>query len=873
MRYLSRFPVYILAIAFASCVPAVVVASPNSVRLVVDKKLTFSPDPAAALYYALDETSIKAAGFGKIADYSSFVLYEGLFSAADALIQDLTSRGYAAREAPELDSINLLRHRLDADTGLATPSYSAEVYARSGSSGLYLVALRGFPLTAWLGELSERGVNVVEPLPPSAYLVHGPRTVVEGLKSLGFVRGVFAFTPAMKREPLAGLPPDAAPYQQVVVEAFEPTASDTLEPFLRSVAAPGSLKVTSRTGPRVFYAASMTDLDLLTLSHLESTYAITPVRPVIPSSERQAMLVANPTVGTNGRLTLPTTCANYGLWLNTRPSQIPDFSNTRVALVDTGFDDAQSGLHPDFTFNTQPTVIRGYGITIFNQTLDVNEDNITHGTVAASVVTGWAPFDGAATADDAEKYRYAHGLAPTVATAMDKYFSHTNSYSTENSNPYTRLNNALIALAVWSPNVINHSWNSLGYCGYENYSQLLDQHTRTAGVLHVVSAGNTNETTCGFVRAPATAKNALAVGATENYTLSSWVNNFGYVQDANPVNDYVGTCAWNGLPGTQDARDMPSFSARQRAGSVLKPELVAPGVRVTGPVSRDGTWEDCTGGTEPPDQDGTCNGIFCNKNIATLNGVRYGFSAGTSFAAPAVAGAAAVARKWFANISGNPAANPSPAMTKAILINGARDIGPHGMSDPGGKVRNENFGVFANITNIPSEYQGWGMLNLNRLLDSGSNHYWLDQTNVFTATGQTWFVNPYVVDGSKETRLTIVWTDRYSSSIGGTGGETYTAVNNLNAMACFFGGFACWHGNHWTGSGTTIQSSPSFSWNEAINNVEEIVIPVGAFYSGQQIYLSVNAKNLMGDMDPTCNPPGCTTTRQDFAVFGSNIRP
>lgn len=880
MKYPFLPPPLILALGFvASVSPAA--SSQDLVRLVVERRPIFSSSATAPQYHPISESAMSAAGFARVADYSSFLLYEGPQATAAALIDKLTNQRYVARLAPELDSISLRGHDVDADSGVASPPYPPEAYVGGGSVGLYIIALRGYPMPDWLAELWRRGVYVVEPLPPSAYLVHGPRSLIEGLRaSAGFVRGVFPFTPRMKRQPLTEVTPSATLYRRVVIEAFEPMLSDNIEPYLGSVARPGTLKATARTGARTVYASEMTDLDLLTLSHFESVYAISPVQEVTPSSERQAMLIADPTVGTDGRLTLPTACVNYGNWLATRVSPIPDFSNTRVALVDTGFDDLQSGMHPDFTFNGQPTVIRDHNGTVFNQTNEANEDNMTHGTVVASIVTGWAQFDGPNTADDAEMYRYAHGLAPTVATAMDKYFSATNEYTFENSNPYTRLTNALAALAVWSPHVMNHSWNtSAGYCGYENLSQLLDQHTRTAGVLHVASAGNANETGeggCRTVRAPATAKNAIAVGATYNFTPTTWLNNSGFIDDGNPVNDYVGVCSWNDPPAAQDARNIPSFSARQALKSVLKPELVAPGARVTGPVTRDSTWEDCVGGVEPPEQDGTCNGIFCSKDLATLGGVRYGFSAGTSFAAPAVTGAAAVARKWFANITGNPTANPSPAMTKAILINGARDIGPHAPNDPGGDVLDEAFGFVANLTNIPNEYQGWGMLNLNRLLDAGTNHYWNDQANVFSATGQSWSVNPHIIDGSRETRITLVWTDRYSASIGGTGGVAYSAVNNLNSIVCLVGGFTCWRGNNWATNGTTLQSSPSGSFSEKINNVEQIVIPAGSLSSGLQIFLSVTAQNLVGDMDPNCDPlgtPPCTTTNQDFALFGSNIQP
>ena len=851
---------FLATIAF----PFSATGQPTSVtRVIVNKIPTFSRAAAGPHHFPISEAPIMAAGFSRVADYDSFTLYKGPAAGSSALISTLEIAGHAAQVATDLDEISLLGHRLNVDTGLATPAYPVDVVARQGENGLYLVALEGYPLPLWLADMAQRGVLVVEPLPPASYIVYGPRSTVVGLRTATtFVRGVFPMTPAMKVEPLKGFVGDSSPYRAVAVEAFEPTPANRIDSFLESVAAPQSLNTLRRTGPRAKYTALLTDIDVNTLSNFESVYAVTPIRDGAPSSERQALLVASPDV-VSGALTLPANSINYGAWLTDPSRNITDFVNTRVAMLDTGFDDEQAGLHPDFTFNGASTVIRNFGGIVFNQTLEANEDIGTHGTLGASVINGWAPYG--STRKDAENYRYGHGLAPTMTVAMDKFFADNGSYSGNNGLIINRLDNALNALAVWGPDVVNHSWNSGGspvnYCGYEDISQLLDQHTRTAGVLHVVAAGNANESGCGFVRAPATAKNAIAVGATENFTLG-WQNFKGSTANSNPQDDFVGTCSWNDPPPTQDGRHIPSFSAQARPGAVQKPDLVAPGLRVTGPVTRETTWERCT----VPGPDFTCNGVLCNKNIATLEGVRYGFSAGTSFAAPAVAGAAAVVRKWFANITGNPNADPSPAITKAILLNGARDIA-------GGLVRNQSFGTVATIGSIPNAYQGLGMLNLARLLDSGSNHYWSDQAHTFGATGQSWVIYPTVVDGSQTTRITLVWTDRYSTAVGGAAGEIYTAVNNLNSLACYAGGFSCWRGNHWAANGTTRSSGVSSSFNEAINNVEEIFIPAGQFSSGQQIYLEVNARNLTGDMDPTCSPPGCTTTRQDFAVFGSNIRP
>src|SRR5204862_2315871 len=143
----------------------------------------------------------------------------------------------------------------------------------------------------------------------------------------------------------------------------------------------------------------------------------------------------------------------------------------------------------------------------------------------------------------------------------------------------------------------------------------------------------------------------------------------------------------------------------------------------------------------------------------------YTTSSGTSHSTPATGGGAALLRQFFINQNWTP---PSPAMTKAWLMNSARYM----------------TGLYANDT-LPSNNQGMGMMNLGMAFD-GVPRIRRDQKSEdrFTATGQTRVWNGTVADPTKPFRVTLAWTDAPGSTFGNAynndldltvtvGGQTY----------------------------------------------------------------------------------------------------
>ena len=238
------------------------------------------------------------------------------------------------------------------------------------------------------------------------------------------------------------------------------------------------------------------------------------------------------------------------------------------------------------------------------------------------------------------------------------------------------------------------------------------------GMIEVFAAGNhgednpgTNNEGYGTIAAEGSAKNVITVGATEGVRASG--------------TDGCGT------PDTaaDSARDVLYFSSRGPTDDGrLKPDLVAPGSHVTGAEPQHPGY----------DGDGTCNPFFAGIG-------RYSLISGTSQAAPQVSGAAALVRRWYELTQG---AAPSPAMTKALLINTATDLG-------GG-----DNGKGDTVATGPNMDQGWGLVNLGNAFDTTTRRFRdQDEDDLLVGSGDA-KVHTYEVDDPDEpVKVTLVWTD------------------------------------------------------------------------------------------------------------------
>jgi subtilisin-like proprotein convertase family protein len=207
----------------------------------------------------------------------------------------------------------------------------------------------------------------------------------------------------------------------------------------------------------------------------------------------------------------------------------------------------------------------------------------------------------------------------------------------------------------------------------------------------------------------------------------------------------------------------------------------------------------------------------------------YRYESGTSMATPAVSGTLALIQDYFTNTLH---ATPSPALLKAMLINGARAVGNYNL-------------VVTNAIN----YQGWGLPSLPDSLPPGLTNktgvacstVFVDQspTNALaTGDSQSFLVTTNDPNAqSYSLRVTLAWTDP-----PGNPAAAIKLVNNLDLMVS----------NNVTGAvyfGNDIPSGSTFNevWDtntapnlDAINNVENIFLPSAGSYTVTVIGRSVN---------------------------------
>ena len=684
---------------------------------------------------------------------------------------------------------------------------------------LALVQFVGPPKDAWVERLRETGAAVLTYQAENAYVAHASGAAVDRLAALQGrhpgVRAVSVLTAADKLEDRS------SPTGVFAVTTATGTAGEVARDEAAALGGPPAAAAVTVGALRTEYRA-LSPREAADLARHAGVVAIEAYAEPELLDERAAQIMAG---NING--SFAPTSPTYLDWV-VDPARIPidDTFDFAIDVTDEGLDNGAippaAPAHPDFR-------VHGTGSTrvshMANYTTDTNaRDCGGHGTNVASIATGYNTVTSAPEYEDAQNFNHGLGVAPFARVGGSKIFRCDGAFSSS----WTPAGLTSAAYAAGA-RISNNSWGTGGVGNWGNYdsrSAAYDALVRDARpepgnqqMVEVFAAGNDGDDIdgdlnegYGTISEEGSAKNVITVGASEGVRASG-----------------TDGC---GVTNAQadSARDIVNFSSRGPTDDGrLKPDLVAPGTHITGAAPQN---SDYLGDPLPP---GVCNKFLTGTTW-------YSVVSGSSQAAPQVSGAAALVRHWYRRTQSIPvgAEGPSPALTKALLVNTATDLA--GGSDGKGST----------IAAGPNTDQGWGRVDLGDAFDSTARSY-RDQApaDLLGTSGESRQHSYAVPDAGRPIKVTLAWSD----APGPTSGNN-PVVNNLDLVVS--AGGRSYKGNVFDGAFSRTGGTP-----DPRNNVESVYLPAG---TATRIGVSVRGTTIGGNGVPGTGD----STDQDYALVVSN---
>jgi len=602
--------------------------------------------------------------------------------------------------------------------------------------GYYLVQFTGPILPEWKNAVTEQGAVLLDYLPDFTFIARMDATVRERVKALPMVRWVGIYQPGYRLAPpllsqVLGVVESPSDPLVVQVELFPDADFSTLREQIQGY---GEVQSISSNEMGTLLRVRVPASEIAALANLNGVRWIEPIpeHKIFNNIAVDIMGVRNVVWNTQGL---------YGA------GQI-------VGICDTGLDRGSTNpanLHDDFEDgNGQSRVIALIDLDGDPRSGPDDPDS-GHGTHVAGSVLGNGKMSGS----NPPAHSYPSTCYAGVAPEASLYFQAVEDSQGSLSGIPADLNNLFQPAYNAGARIHTNSWGSTAAGTYSVDSRNTDlfiwNHRDFVILFAAGNDGTDNNPANGFVDpwnlgSPASAKNCITVGATENNRpvpspnpdSGQWGAYWPDDYPAEPIrSDYI----------ANNAGGMAAFSSRgPAADGRYKPDISAPGTWVLSVYSQANHPAD--GGTQ---YDGW--GSPPNR--------WYKYMGGTSMATPLTAGAATLVRQFYVDRKG---ITPSAALIKATLINGATDMYPGQYSTPQEQP-----------TTRPNNVQGWGRVNVENSLFPASPRA-LDYFD-FTEGLQTneWDTFIFNVVATQPFRTTLAWSD-YPGTMAAGGG----LVNDLD---------------------------------------------------------------------------------------------
>jgi hypothetical protein len=792
-------------------------------------KVAVSDDKAASL--------LETRGARLIADYSSYKVYE-----TDTDVMNSLAGDTRVQLRDEDNVIQLNAGHLDTSQDELQASRGA-IGTFSGKR-MHLIQFAGPIQADWYKSLAATGVRIVTYIPSNAYLVYGDSSTLNRVRSFATrsksVQWDGEYKDEFRIDPSVSSIAKKAAAGKVGVEGDKDGGYFSIQLVKDKIENDQTLRLIDslKLEPITSQDQALGYVDLVVRMANESAVELAKrgdvvsiqARPTpVKFDERQNWIIAGSLTPTPG---------DYLAYLTSHGFSLGAASTFGINISDSGVDNG-TALPNHFAFYLLGNPIPANSRVIYNRLEGTPNAGSTiqgcdgHGNLNAHIMAGYVPTGtvggvnfGAAPHADAQGFRYGLGVAPFVKLGSSVIFdpdTFTNP-NFENLESKAYNDGMRISSNSWGANV-GGAYNAEA----QRYDALVRDAQPTGSTFPVAgnqeyvilfAAGNAGSGG-NTVGSPGTGKNVITVGAAEGVQAFGGSDGCGIADS-----------------GADNANDIIFFSSRGPTDDGRqKPDIMAPGTHISGGVAQQtlisptgsGTGDDLACFTT--NGDGVCGGVGINFFPAGQQW--YTASSGTSHSTPALSGLAALMRQFFINLGSAP---PTPAMTKALMVNTARYMTGTGANDT-----------------LPSNNQGMGEANVQSFFDVlAVGNIRRDQVpaDKFTASGQQRIFTGTVVDNTKPFRVTLAWTD----TPGPTSGNAF--VNNLDLEVTIGG--QTYKGNVFTGALSTAGGAA-----DARNNLESVFLPAGV--SGN-FSIKVKATNIAGNGVPGDADP----LDQDFALIASN---